>query len=354
MTNINNAYQQLSKILEWNDQPVSWITHAYIEYLISKLDVYRNYGGINSQELNVLCNQFSEAELKTFVTYPYVADLLHPRTNLHSDEDIWPIQAYALSYLTWLEKFPSEYAIHEAPDGLRLPIDSFPIENRISKKLPVSFSSNLIFPGMDRGGNDLHILDTEKVALETIRVSEAQKLIIKWSPQTWNFVAIGTELLAIRGESSEPNKFGSASFRGLAGLNLLINPNTTTLPIIIEAIVHEAIHSLLYQLEPSFGDFFPEKSNSKTPVKSPWTGTTITLDNISQACYVWFGLFNFWKKASEFDKIDREAGVALNNMIKIASGFEFLDITTLKENINSDMYNAINYMKARTSEYNYR
>jgi hypothetical protein len=273
---------------------------------------------------------------------------------LHTDEDIWPIQAYALSYLTWLGKFPSEYAIHEAPDGLRLSNDSFPVENRISKNLPVSFISNLTFPGMDRGGNDLYILNDEQVEYETSRILRAQELIMKWSPQTWKFVAIGTELLAIRGESSEPDKFGSASFRGLAGLNLLINTKTTTLSIIIEAIVHEAIHSLLYQLEPSFGDFFPDKSNSKIPVKSPWTGTIITLDNISQACYVWFGLFNFWEKASEFNKIDQESGVAFNNMKKIASGFEHLDMATLKANINSDMYHAITFMKTKTSEYNYR
>ncbi len=351
MAEANNAYQKLSKILEWNDNyPVEWINENYVSYLKTKLESYKDFGQNNSNELTLICDLLDEIELSSFVSYPFVADLLHPRTILHSDEDIWPIQAYALSYLTWVNKLDEKYSIYEKPDGFRMPSDSFPIAKRVLKPIPVSFKSNIKFPGMDRGGNDLFCLNDKQIANENPRVTEAQKLIKKWSPPTWKFVAIGTELLAIRGESSEPNKFGSASFRGLAGLNLLINPSTTTLQIIIEAIVHEAIHSLLYQLEPAFGDFFPDKINSKNPVKSPWTGTIITLDNISQACFVWFGLFNFWEKASLFNTIDPESGVAINNIQKIKQGFRNLDTSILKTNLNSDMYASIEYMKLKATE----
>lgn len=347
MNNIDDAYQRFSKIIEWNDEPFDWIFESYINYLVNKFNSYANFNGENARELKLLSNQFSKSELNTFLSYPFVADLLHPRTRFKSDNDIWQLQTYTLSYLSWIEKLPKEYEIYKKPDGFRDYNISYPVENRIKNHLPVSFTTTMDFPGMDRGGNDLFILSKELIEIERNRLLKAETLIKKWVFPTWKFVSIGTELLVIRGESSEPHRFSSSSFRGLAGLNMLINSFSNSLPLIIDAIVHEAIHSLLYQLEPPYGDFFPDKSNSRNPIKSPWTGNIITLDNIAQASFVWYGLFHFWDKASKYNLIDKEAGDAKKDLEKIITGFSNLDLSLLYKNINTDMFEAISYMKNR-------
>lgn len=341
-----NAYNLLSSALEWNDCSIEWIFNSYKDYLLKRLAQYCDGNGENAVELNLLCKQLSQDELASFVTYPYVAAILLPRTRYFSDEDEWPILAYALSYLAWLGKAPLSHILMPLPtEALRLPVSSIPAIRRADFDLPISFHDQLTFPGMDRGGNDLYILSNSVATDELKRIVQAQDLIKKWIYPAWKFTAIGTELLAIRGESSEPDKFGSASFRGLAGLNLIINPQKVSLSLIIEAIVHESIHSLLYQLEPSFGDFFPDKTNSRNPVVSPWTGSTITLDNIAQASFVWYGLLNFWSLSLEAAKEDKLASDVESNIQKISKGFKNLNVEIFEKDLNKDMFEAIRYMQ---------
>ena len=69
--------------------------------------------------------------------------------------------------------------------------------------------------------------------------------------------------------------------------------------------------------------------------------------NIAQASFVWYGLFHFWDKASKYNLIDKEAGDAKKDLEKIITGFSNLDLSLLYKNINTDMFEAISYMKNR-------
>ena len=68
---------------------------------------------------------------------------------------------------------------------------------------------------------------------------------------------------------------------------------------IADAIVHEAIHALIYKIELTDSLYLDDsvEHESFTAV-SPWSGRTLPLHSFVHACFVWFGLWNFWGLAS--------------------------------------------------------
>lgn len=343
-----SAYKKLAQNLEWQISDLDWIHEAYTNHLVERLAAYRNEDNSTSKEIDSLCQLLTPIEIKSFVAYPFVADILLPRTKFNSHEDYWPIQAYLLTYLSYLGKVSEEFSVINFPAGSFRPTNlSYPLLERDNHLLPTDYSCGVEFPGMDRGGNELDFLNENILKEESDRITYAQELIQKWNVNAWMLCTRGTELLSVRKEISEPDKFGSASFRGLAGLNLLINPHKTNMANIVEAILHEAIHCVLYQLEPPFGDFFTDKSKSKEPIKSPWTGTVITTDNIAQASYVWYGLFNFWLSAIPYSETDRAARNASQTAERIAKGFQNLELSNLEKILNPEMFAAISDMKKK-------
>ena len=72
-----------------------------------------------------------------------------------------------------------------------------------------------------------------------------------------------------------------------------------TISKIAEAIVHEAIHALIYKIE-LINNLYLDDSIESEPftVVSPWSGRTLPLRSFVHACFVWFGLWNFWGLAS--------------------------------------------------------
>lgn len=90
---------------------------------------------------------------------------------------------------------------------------------------------------------------------------------------------------------------GSSSHYSLPGQVLLRSSATSTEAEITSALVHETIHQVLYVLE-SGERFVDDKalSNQMTAV-SPWTGRRLELHSYFHACFVWYGLVTFWRRA---------------------------------------------------------
>jgi hypothetical protein len=345
-----NAYLSLAKALRWQGNDWKFICEEYNSFLRDRLIAYASQSGTVASELRALIDCLSLDEKSSFVCYPYVADVLHPRTRLTTDESLWPLLAHAFSYLAWLGKIDRQYMVIQWPNaGIRKPMESIPLECRLNKPLPLAVDPCLEFPGMT-GGNDLRILDDATLAMQTARVRHAESLIREWCPEAWRLSAIGTEILSLRKEVSEASRFGSASFRGLAGLNLLINPHLVSTGTLADAIVHEAIHSVLYQVEPVFGDFFRDQEAAKNETPSPWTGRLITVDNVAQACFVWSGLFYFWKAAAQCENSEASGVAPRARMSMIAKGFAALELRQLEGILNDCMFAAISEMRSELVE----
>jgi len=85
---------------------------------------------------------------------------------------------------------------------------------------------------------------------------------------------------------------------------------------IADAIVHEAIHALIYKIE-LINSLYVDDTMESEPVTavSPWSGRTLRLHSFLHACFVWFGLWNFWSLAS------REESEAVELKATAANGF---------------------------------
>ena len=76
---------------------------------------------------------------------------------------------------------------------------------------------------------------------------------------------------------------------------------------IANAVVHEAVHCVLLMLDhedPLLTD--DEAADALGPVVSPWTGKPLPVPTYLHACYVWFGLANFWRLAAGANRFDAE------------------------------------------------
>ena len=90
--------------------------------------------------------------------------------------------------------------------------------------------------------------------------------------------------------------------------------------MIADAIVHEAIHALLYmqeQKKPWVHD--PDLYGPAVRTLSPWSGNPLPLRPFMQAAFVWYGLLQFWTRALARGAFS--PACARQRMAQAASGF---------------------------------
>jgi hypothetical protein len=170
---------------------------------------------------------------------------------------------------------------------------------------------------------------TEFPARPTFSADEQQKILllllqaIRQVEQTLDlvadFVRRFNKVVILQKDGEAPTKFSSGSNGHYVGRTFLANPQLPAVECLADALVHEAIHGLLYmgeQLEPWFTD---PAARSSPRIPSPWTGSILTLPSYLQACFVWFGLLNFWSLAYARGAV--EPGVAHKYMYRALCGF---------------------------------
>ena len=136
--------------------------------------------------------------------------------------------------------------------------------------------------------------ETEFLA-NTLR--EVQESLRKTNPVILEFSSRFNVVLILQKDAKD-TVFSSGSTRQYVGRSCLGNPHMAGTADIANAIVHEGIHGLLYMQEVQeewVSD--PELRDSTRRVYSPWTGAHLALRPFLQACFVWYGLANFWSQA---------------------------------------------------------
>jgi hypothetical protein len=115
------------------------------------------------------------------------------------------------------------------------------------------------------------------------------------------------------------NGSGSSSTASFPGRVVMSGIERCSPALLAGNLVHEAMHQLLYVLEYG-GNFVSKDSDSRDlRIKSLWTGRDLALPSFFHACFVWYGLSNFFTQAltsDAFDRADVEAQLA-----KSLSGF---------------------------------
>jgi hypothetical protein len=113
---------------------------------------------------------------------------------------------------------------------------------------------------------------------------------------------------------------------------------------LIEALIHEAIHGYIHQLNltSKFATFHVTHDTNFT---SPWTGNNLTLHNLFEAVHVWYAIFiNYKNNGHHFSK-----EVLQERMQKLQTGFKKLNLedVRIKKNVSS-IY--LDYLKAFKEE----
>jgi hypothetical protein len=155
------------------------------------------------------------------------------------------------------------------------------------------------------GNTDFYSTDEETELASVLRDVLARIDVV--SPHVGWMTRTFTLSLVVRRNCREP-WLVSGSDGQFTGRTTLVNPLGVSKSVLADALVHEAIHSILYmqeRMEPWVNNedvFFGEGYSAV----SPWSGRTLTPRQFMQACFVWRGLYAFWMTATSdiFDDVD--------------------------------------------------
>jgi hypothetical protein len=116
------------------------------------------------------------------------------------------------------------------------------------------------------------------------------------SPVCATFISTFAKIVAVR--TDDHPQFCSFTSGYDLGRIALINPQMLDEVLLAEALVHEAVHSLLFMQDQRvfWGLAW---TNGPAPGKafSPWTGRSLPASTFLQACFVWYALVTFWGHA---------------------------------------------------------
>lgn len=160
----------------------------------------------------------------------------------------------------------------------------------------------------------------EEVEFISWRLEQSLEQISRISPTARTAVEALVQVISlVRVPQSKKGVTQSFSNKPVLGRMGLANADSDwwSFSKIADAIVHEAIHALIYKIELTDSLYLDDsvEHESFTAV-SPWSGRTLPLHSFVHACFVWFGLWNFWGLASPEEY---EAAEELRN--RAAHGF---------------------------------
>jgi hypothetical protein len=149
--------------------------------------------------------------------------------------------------------------------------------------------------GLPDGGWGM--LSEQEIVTVQQKLREARMGIELTGAHLLDLVCLFNRVLVCFRDSAIPHGSSSGSTGQYVGRSFLTNPHLPGVDnvMVAEALVHEAIHGLLYMQERRKA-WVPEAlyTGAASGVVSPWSGNRLPLRQYLQACFVWYGLLHFW------------------------------------------------------------
>jgi hypothetical protein len=161
-------------------------------------------------------------------------------------------------------------------------------------------------------------------------LAQAARGIESTSPAAFETWEQCVDVVAVRTLSQFQQSFSSNSLVYNARVSLLINAHlrATNSAVIASALLHEAIHSLLFMWEEIAEPFFVgTRPREDVRIISPWSGKPLFLPAYIHACFVWYALYWFWKVAVDRRTWPTEESRAFVHSSR--SGFDRCPFSTL-------------------------
>lgn len=188
------------------------------------------------------------------------------------------------------------------------------------------------------------------------KLEESVSPLYNFSNSVIELITNFTQVIILKKQvQKETILFSSASLFPYIGRSLLINADRAGSSQIIDALVHESIHSMLYMID-AIKKWMPANAiiNKVGPViPSPWTGRLLNPGNFCQAIFVWYGLFNFWQFALSNHLYDQ--GYGEKRIATIEKGFEKVEIDLMNKKfqlqLNDEVLETVEAVKAAVPLY---
>jgi hypothetical protein len=163
--------------------------------------------------------------------------------------------------------------------------------------IPLDLDSAFSFPSRGACAGGLRAVPAELVVPVKRSLAAALDALGQGNPVALQCVCLLTQHLAIREEASRPDGCASSSFGHYIGLTLLTNTWSERVDVarLIDALVHESIHAALFLHEAIQGPLVLDRSRGDG-LRSPRTGNPLNCYQYVQACFVWFGLSQLWRR----------------------------------------------------------
>jgi hypothetical protein len=128
------------------------------------------------------------------------------------------------------------------------------------------------------------------------RLAGALDLLAERNKTAFETVQSSIQLISVVKAPENPSLTSSVSRRRSIGKMGLVNAHSDkwNVPSVADAVLHEAIHSVIYKLELLHELYEDDDTAHRLTVVSPWSGRSLKLHSFVHACFVWFGLYNFW------------------------------------------------------------
>ena len=164
---------------------------------------------------------------------------------------------------------------------------------------------------------ELHPHSLDGLSVVTERVAESLDHIREVSPVAGAVVDACVQAFTVVRAPAHEQMTASMSLRSMIGRVGLINMESRGWNVakLSNAIVHEAIHSLIYKLELQEALYTDADASENCTAVSPWSGRTLKLHSFVHACFVWFGLLCFWNRSGD------QSATALRLQKRALSGF---------------------------------
>ena len=169
---------------------------------------------------------------------------------------------------------------------------------RLSNGIPVDYESPQVDTSIGLASGGYHKLTRCEAELGVEKLESALSGIGQASPEVRCLLDAYVRVIVVRG--GEPrNTFASASYDNYIGKMAFCNLDSDAVPQarIMDGMVHEAIHAFLYVREEEQPYFSHREAANALVAVSPWSGRTLPVHSFFHACYVWFGLWQFWRRA---------------------------------------------------------
>jgi hypothetical protein len=158
----------------------------------------------------------------------------------------------------------------------------------------------IAFPYVAMDGDEFHAA--------VRRLTSAMISIAEVSGATDEMVRASTRVVVVRKDPGAPRMFSSFSSDQFVGRVALVNVHGMAChhALAADALIHEAIHSLLYGVEQQQPLVEDRQAAEVDTVASPWSGRALPVHSFFHACLVWFGLSHFWRRAREHSAFERD------------------------------------------------